>query len=60
MVLYALIQPGFSGSFSEANRVSFAVALVLIIFWLIKRQMPYDLIPGEAGVELESEAGQRL
>jgi glycopeptide antibiotics resistance protein len=60
VVLYALIQPGFSGSFSEANRVSFAVALVLIIFWLIKRQMPYDLIPGEAGVELESEAGQRL
>ncbi|MCH3975706.1 VanZ family protein [Bifidobacterium tibiigranuli] len=64
VVLYALIQPGFSSSFSEANRVSFAVAFVLIVFWLVKRQMPYDLIPGEAGSEpelkSESEPEQRL
>ncbi|MCH4209515.1 VanZ family protein [Bifidobacterium sp.] len=53
VVLYALLQPGFNNQGNEtalntaANRVSFAVAVVLIVFWLIKRQMPYDLIPGE-------------
>lgn len=57
ILLYALLQPGrnddvlgtrsIKSAFDAgATRVSFAVALAMLLIWIVARQLPYDFIPG--------------
>lgn len=45
IVLFALLQPGNNG---DSNSIEALTFIALVVFWIIKRQMPYDLIPGNA------------
>jgi hypothetical protein len=42
--------------FLQHNGWNLILVLVLLVFWLIKRCMPYDLVPGE---EWSQEAPQQ-